>query len=48
MSVFVVDEIDVELRRGDRWRVNPAVRDGLPDTLKDLTSGHQHGTVNLA
>ena len=48
ISAFVLDEIDVEVRREDRWRVSPALREALPDHLKELTSGRRRGTVDLA
>jgi hypothetical protein len=43
LSVVILDELDVEARRGGRWRVRPALQHALPAYLAGLTSGRQNG-----
>ncbi|MGH3139718.1 MAG: hypothetical protein ACRDQE_08285 [Gaiellales bacterium] len=43
LSVLAVDELDVEERRGGRWRIRPTLQQALPAYLAGLTSGRQNG-----
>lgn len=44
-AVLMLDVLDCEDRRMDRWRVRPALRDMLPPFLSEVTSGRQSGTA---